>query len=116
MEEIKVGEYIRTKKGYIYKIKNIIDSHKCKNSYLVRANGDDFNFFINKETILKHSPNIIEVGDALKIIENGIISIAYLDTKDYLETWLEDIEKGYVKVLSVVTKEKFKDLEYKVEE
>lgn len=64
--DIKVGDYVRTNRGYIYKIKRIRKSDISREVYIVRAHGDNYNFYLRKDNIIKHSFNLIdlvEVGD-----------------------------------------------------
>ena len=69
MSEIKVGEYVRTKKGLIRKVTNVInDVIEIDKGYYDEENeyGDSYFDFLIENEIAKHSPNIIdliEVGD-----------------------------------------------------
>ena len=120
MEEIEVGEYVRTKDGKIGKF--VKYSSRSDSSYYKSL----FNCFIKlqnrktclqcaKDYIVKHSKNIIdliEVGDYV----NGerVIDI----TGEYMRTnmschnlyWLDK------NLYSIVTKQQFSSMEYKVEE
>ena len=42
--DIKVGEYVRTNGGYIYKIKRIRKSDISREVYIVRAYVDNYSF------------------------------------------------------------------------
>ena len=105
--DIKVGEYIRTTRGYFYKIKRIRKSDISEEVYIVRAHGDNYNFYLRKDNILKHSKNIIdliEVGDyvnsyrILNIVnlansDKKVFTICKSDFKDICRVWSEeDIE------------------------
>ena len=59
--EIKVGEHVRTKKGYFYKIKRIRKSDVSEEVYIVRAHGDNYSFYLRKDNITKHSQNITDL-------------------------------------------------------
>ena len=64
MEEIKVGEYIRTKTGKIYKIDKIDKCPICKEKeYInIEIKGDlHFKNTYHKKGIVKYSPNIIDL-------------------------------------------------------
>lgn len=66
MEEIQVGEYVRTKTGKIYKV---INNNYYMSQYIVCGKG-----IVDKENIVNHSKNIIdliEVGDFVN--ENEVI-------------------------------------------
>ena len=109
MEEIKVGEYIRTKKGYLGK-------------YLKSAEGfDEFidnegTFGLDIEEVTKHSPNIIdliEVGDYV----NGekVINIDRVDSEYGIVKCSNGNHYWNYEIKTIVTKEQFKAIEYKVE-
>lgn len=125
MEEIKVGEYVRTKTGYIAKLIGInrefglleFDKNIYKESYKP-SNIINFNKF-NKR-YLKHSKNIIdliEVGDYvngykvddIEKFEDGTI---YIEFNKY--DYISDIEE--YKIKSIVTKEQFSSMEYRLED
>ena len=112
--EIQVGEYVRTKYGYIAKVTEIghitwFDSTVFVVSGIPR-------YEMNKEEIdnliVKHSFNIIdliEVGDFI----NGWKVLDVWDGEN--KTFLTTSSDGYIsKIYSIVTKEQFKAMEYKV--
>ena len=115
--EIEVGEYIRDKEGNITKIINILSLFKDVYLYL----GED-GYQYSENAIIKHSKNIIdliEVGDYV----NGkrVIYVASIENKDdeeelcvFVEETQDCIEAKDIK--SIVTKEQFENLEYKVGE
>ena len=93
MEEIKVGEYVRTKNGYIGMVENINDFRPPEAKICIDINMDDF-IFIDEKLIIKHSPNIIdliEVGD--------IITVEEIDTE--WERTVEVDEEEYIKYLKM---------------
>ena len=102
--EIQVGEYVRTKDGYIGKID--------------RAEGYDFT------SIKSHSFNIIdliEVGDYVNGILAVKITVGILDNgKKWIYIWrdkdnvLPAIALREETIKTIVTKEQFKSMEYKV--
>lgn len=110
---IEVGEYIRTRQGTIQKIKSI---HKDMIWYC------DIDWILEQD-IIKHSKNIIdliEVGDyvngtridkkfAIKI--NPVTNQKYLEYNYGFENILNDFE-----INSIVTKEQFKEMEYRINE
>lgn len=126
MEEIKVeiGEYVRTKKGYIGKVIRFdVDNNLHCDNIISTMCGENFwwlNKLEQKEQIAKHSKNIIdliEVGDYV----NGHLVIAV--DREKLEVSIEncmygsDYEdiNGNIDIKSIVTKERFKAMEYEVE-
>lgn len=137
MQEIEVGEYIRTKKGYIRKvIKRDIDKH-----ILLDIGFDGANYLTKieeKEDVIKHSKNIIKLLESEDIVileyyvakyrqritrrfeifkHNNFIlcNNAHCDfTYDLNKNkWIDG--KGYnVKIKSIVTHEQFESIEYKI--
>lgn len=105
MEEIKVGEYVRTREGYIGKLINI--DEKAWN-YLtidvkIRIRHDEFPetyLYLKNEDIVKHSSNImdlIEYGDLVKFkdkihvttLKGQELDIRFLDAM-FCNGWSED--------------------------
>lgn len=122
--EIKVNDYVRTKKGYICKIININDFREPSIKYGVEASYLKDIMFIGDEDIIKSSPRIIDlirVGDVL-IIKDFVDEACMIFTDIYLiqnETQLlnikSDLEKNKNKKLySILTKEQFEQMEYKI--
>lgn len=110
MEEIKVGEYVRTKKQGICKIDHINEKAPV-NKYWVNPDYDGWCTCLKTTAIVKHSFNIIdliEVGDTVnkKIVveknENGDLLLS--DGYWYYE---HDIK-------TIITKEQMKSIEYEV--
>lgn len=113
-DNIEVGEYIRTKEGIIGKLENINEFRPPENKYAVEINEELY--FIGDKQLegTKHSKNIIdliEVGDYVngeKVIgvsqEPKYINFDTITIFDYKQ---EDIK-------SIVTKEQFKEMEYRV--
>ena len=108
--ELKVEDYIRTKKGWIAKIVNINDFREPSMKYGVEASYLKDIGFIGDEDIKISSPNIIdliEVGDYV----NGRLVFDINGTLFAQEIGaLEDII-----IKSVVTHEQFESMEYRVE-
>lgn len=116
MEEIKVNEYVRTKKGYIDKIINI-ERYNEEEKWLV---GENFRKGLNNgyygrttdNDITKHSPNIIdliEVGDyvnGLKVIEK----------REDFHCVIPDNGFNYYEhdIKTILTKEQFQSVMYEV--
>ena len=108
--KLEVGMYVRTKDGFLWKPKKIeIDEDGC-------CLFDDYYYF-EPEQIYKSSHNIIdliEVGDYV----NGCKVIDFMYSKEKKrsvivdsEIWGFDIEE----IKSIVTKEQFESMQYKVD-
>ena len=127
---MNVGDYVRTKSGYICKIININDFREPSMKYGVEASYLKDIMFIGDEDIIKSSPNIIDliaVGDYVngKRVE-WIGYDLYRENEDKTLTGIGEKrilfneftkdstrEKG---IKSIVTREMFESMEYKVGE
>ena len=113
--EIEKGEYIRTKYGIAKIIREYINDKSYFDCYDIDRELDGCNF-INDFEILKHSKNIIdliEVGDYV----NGKEAISIRDYVDFKKICFdEDFDDvAYEEnIKSVVTKEQFASVKYKV--
>lgn len=122
MDEIKVGEYVRTNDG-IFKVAKIdglyiyLDKEYFDKQYQTMR---DVTF---KERIVKHSFNIkelIEDKDIIKVKtkENAILMIGFdektIDIK-YKEI-IEEIENGEYELLKILTHEQYERNCYRLEE
>jgi len=113
MEEIKIeiGEYVRTKNGYI--LKNTIKEHKHIIDGIINQNEKYKYEFDNIEKHSKNIINLIEVGDyvngyKVEFIQNN--EIIYNRNHPYkINLLAKDIK-------SIVTHERFEQMEYKLEE
>lgn len=116
MEEIKVGEYVRTDSGEIFKVLEVE-----KGSVKIKSN---YREWIGICCIKNHSKNIIdliEVGDYV----NGrlVLQVDYKNKNVCLLIPLTDTQAntnimwyGYEDIKTILTKEQFASLEYKVKE
>ena len=120
---MKVGDYVITRKGYIAKYKGI---EKCNNidgesedwfifdSTIIDDYGNSVPVEINKSYFIKSSPNIIdliEVGDYVNgylVMELYINEIRLL-TENNVLCFLQNRD-----IKSIVTKEQFEGMEYKI--
>lgn len=123
MEEIKVGEYVRTKNGVIFKITDgNADDYDIDISYhdlgyfedggysdLDMFNYNDNGNFIRK-IVVKHSPNIIDLIEEGDYVNGS--KVVDLDDLGYLD--LEDDKIKYDDIKSIVTKEIFNQVKYEV--
>ena len=111
---MKVNDYVRTKSGLIGKImgSNAYDENKI--SILIDDTKDiKITPVIDKEQIIKSSPNIIdliEVGDYV----NGFYVLGVYQEPKYLIT--DDCSLYEEDIKSIVTREMFESMEYKVGE
>ena len=122
MEEIKVGEYVRTKQGYIAKCVEVDEDgdYYTFDEFVQENYGDKYSSLYERELedIVKHSSNIIdliEIGDYVngKLIhnkfgnpKNGELMIIYGNGKHF----------DNKNIKTVVTKEQFANAEYRLEE
>ena len=110
MEEIKVGDYIRSN-GIIGKVEQI------GNSLFWLEDGGSYSLSDKK---IKHSKNIIdvtEVGDILKIKEDNDICYIGLEKDTTTITYKdikESIENEKCELLEILTHEQFEQNSYKV--
>lgn len=118
---MKLGDYVRTKKGIIGKIKLIDNQTELEDLYLVKRK------WYYKEDLIKSSPNIIdliEVGDLVNGMKVTGIGGTYHGRKDKAIRCDYCVNKKTGKwtmiyddeIKSIVTKEQFKSMEYKVKE
>ena len=122
LEEIKVGEYVRTTNKGIRQIA-MIDNHKTVNKYLYYI-GEDFEgksyAYIKTTEILKHSFNLIdliECGDIVKDKYNKYEVAFANDDKIYcndynLDDSLITLREQYIK--AILTRESYMANCYKV--
>ena len=119
--ELRIGDYVRTKEGNIYKIAKL-----GYNNETFWSDTDDGWF-----AMYKSSPNIIdliEVGDyinGLRVEENkyGELYTSYVyyggDIGKQCEvytSWIEEKKENEEYIESILTKEQFESMEYKVKE
>lgn len=125
MAEISINEYVRTKDGQIYKIEDgtefYEDSVNVGIGIIPEVDGiwvDKEHFtYIDKRQIVKHSKNIIDLieVDDYVISQDGIegkVEFVMLPLKIFVDG--EEVLNDDIK--SIVTKEKFEAMEYKVKE
>ena len=123
MEEIKIGENIRTKKGTIARIKDT-EFDICFN-----LSGQVFykKWICDKcfcEEIVKHSKNIIEEGDIVLYTIKGLEHSTYIDiVKEYVddrtlksELRVELFSLEQINILKILTKEKFESECFRLKE
>lgn len=113
--EIEVGEYVRSKDGYIGKVQKITYDNigKC-NYYICEKNNVMASNY--SENITKHSKNIIDLVEIDDYV-NGykVVHIAghYISVES---SYNYDLCFEEQDIKSIITHEQFKSIEYKVEE
>lgn len=125
MEEIKVGEYVRTIDGYIRKVEQV----NRKGSYDGLCHGAynvdipyKYSQGISAKKIKSHSPNIIDLIEEGDYIKGEKVTAIYDEYKNdghiKFETNYEGRYRDYVDedIKSIVTKEQIKQIEYRIEE
>lgn len=124
MSEIEVGEYIRTKGGYIGKVEHITKGYKFRTTTGHIATGQERYLLDNRKSIskpyvTKHSKNIIdliEVGDYVNgslinyIPDDEGIKKVYHDAQDMYD--VESFSNEDIK--SILTHEQYEQNCYKV--
>lgn len=121
MEEIKVGEYVKTKYGHIAEVINVNDFRPPESKYGVEANYFNDVFFLGDEDIVKHSFNIKELVQAGDIILYNVnskmtdieIVKEHIDARTQektLRVGLWSLEQ--VEIKEILTKEQFNQMKY----
>lgn len=142
---MKVGDYVRTDEGEIGKLKELkLDYTKGKRLvtyYTYREVEENFIIFDNKnitqrfvdgscyyltddelknveESIIKSSPNIIDLIEVGDFIGNYVVEQVYNyedGTKTlFLSNGFDEVDDKYILENGVVTKEQFNSMEYKI--
>lgn len=119
MNKLNVGDYVRIKNSGINKITSILDNEIRFDEKPIFSDGECIGYkWCYKEDIIKSSPNIIdliEVGDYV----NGCWINEIKDGKPYHEDYNDPFYSYYIEnedIKSVVTKEQFENISYKVGE
>ncbi len=125
VDKIKIGEYIRTKKGIIAKVCAYQELRFYDEN---RVGAIFYSFYTDKGEIAdvdvsKHKIDImdlIEVGDVLKLKDEEedfvfCVGIARENETLTYQELIDKIKSSEVKLLSIVTKEQFNEVEYEVE-
>lgn len=122
--DLNVGEYIRTKNGYIGKIENINDFRPPESKYAIDIQMGDL-VFIGEDLIAKNSEDIIdliEVGDYVN--EERVIQVIQQNAENKNFTAIcvqEPISLNSLRfynkdIQTIVTHEQMKSMEYRVGE
>ena len=125
---MKVGEYVRTEDGYIGKITDLDKDKWCQfDNDIYESFGERFNLcYLDNLLIHISSPNIIDlikVGDYVTYEKNNMywnIPTRVTGIFDELTlTIVKMVGDEYLKdinITSIVTKEQFESMEYKIKE
>lgn len=114
--DLNVGEFVRTKNGYIGKIENINDFRPPESKYAIDIQMGDL-VFIGEDLIAKNSEDIIdliEVGDYV----NGKRVLEKIGNM-FLEVSSNDLGNNRIfdyMIKTIVTHEQIEAMEYKVGE
>lgn len=116
--DIEVGDFVRINNDFrlvalgIGKVVNI-----NKETIYIKKTNIDLPISINKENIVKHSKNIIdliEVGDLLFINDFAYYNFIHIYDETMLEALKEDVRNG-VKIKQILTHEQYMQNCYTVE-
>ena len=125
--KLEVGQFVRTKDGYIsqYKYYDTTNAYMEKLLCIPLSNGT----FANIEDIVKASYNIIDILECGDYVNGSkVIDISIIGKDKEKWVWVEQMEDtdnkygddyvGYnnEQIKSIVTKEQFEQMAYKVEE
>lgn len=124
MSEIEIGEYVRTKKGDITKIKKYYTEtnlYECENGIFIDTEN---NIGLHISDIVNHSKNqkeLIREGDILEYQTNKLSFTKigkvkkYKDARTFKEyLGVEGFNLDQITILRILTKEKFEEESYKV--
>lgn len=126
-DSIQVGEYVRTKEGYIGKliqiIPNVLNYYVIDTKIKVRNDGMPETYLYLRDGYgFKHSFNIIDLIEVGDYVNGHKISEFKIETNNYGYKYLVfyDFDRKCAiferDIKSIVTKERFKESEYKVNE
>lgn len=121
-DRIEIGKYGRTNFGKIIKFTWLEDSEgKTIKNKVILINGNkvsnDFYYFHEKENIVKHSKqliDLIEVGDIVEIRTGLHSSFKYFVENEDNLLLLEEKVKQFWNIKTILTKEQFEANCYKV--
>ena len=114
MEEIKVGEYVRTIDGYIRKVIQVNKKGTyeglCYGAYSVDKKYKN-SIGISAKKIVKHSPNIIDL-----VQEGDYVNGLRITSREGNTLFISNIEHKilYEPIKNIVTKEQFNQVKYEV--
>lgn len=118
MEEIEVGEYVRSNKGDIGQVIGIFNGH-CQAKYHIQFQGKVKvkRQYLSTHTIINHSKqliDLIEVGDIVEIRTGLYSSFKYFVENEDNLLLLEEKVKQFWNIQTILTKESYMADCYKV--
>lgn len=123
--EIKVNEYIRTKRGIIDKAVKILDNYIfLKSKFFITEYGESCTF-IKKTDVVKHSSNLIDLIQCGDYVNGQEVETVYgynEDGNDKDGMGICEVEDDYayykyledINITTIVTKEMMESISYKV--
>ena len=125
MEEIEVGEYVRTNNGLLGKVNKIelkgsgirYAGELIADTIIQFNDGKVYERRVKDKDIANHSFNIIdliEVGDIVHTRDVLNEDIVYIWSEEYLKALKEDLNNG-IKLVDILTKEQYQANCYTVE-
>ena len=126
-DKIEVGEYVRTNQGHIGVLKRIEldENDKSLKWYVFDKKEFEINMvkeeYINKPYIVKHSKNIIDLIEQGDYVNNMLVTEVGKNEKAinicfYNGLYAENLKLFESDIKSIVTKELFEQVKYKVGE
>lgn len=121
-KELNIGYYIRTKDGFIGKITEISSNEKL-HLFLKAIYTDNYKIdMVLEDEIIKSSSNIIDLIEVGDYVNGYLVTDVYKpDGNKVFRIEIErDTLKGHIidkssQIKSIITKEQFESMEYKVE-
>lgn len=120
--EIEIGEYVRTKTGYVGKVMTRKGGYGLWYELDINKEIQD-NIqigWVHEDKIANHSKDIIdlvEVEDYVKTEDEfGIIEIYYIDDNEMIQAIKEDLALNNFKLKTILTKEQYERDCYRLEE
>ena len=116
MSEAEVSDYIRTNKGNIYKVEDIdeIFIYVDREVKYIEETNTSVNY-VHKDNITKHSKNIIdliEVGDYVNGYKVDEVRVSCFNSIIFCNIYKLELVESDIK--TIVTKEQFESVSYKV--
>ena len=123
-DKIEIDEFIRTKKGLIAKVCAYQDltTYDDKGISVTLHSFDTDKGKIADIEVAKHSKDLvdlIEIGDVLKLKEDNSAYYIGLEKDEITITYqeiIDTIKENKTELVSIITKEKLKEMEYKLQE
>ena len=113
---IEVGEYVRTKKGKIFEVAEVIPTIGKEIAIVKNKNGYPRRVDLKEEIHSKNILDLIQIGDLVFIEENSnFCDFIYVNDEEMLEAVKEDVKTEIAKIKSILTKELYQANCYTVE-